>query len=855
VKRHVTLSCRERMIVISASWYWPHGLSTGIVLATALIQSHAGCDAFSFPRFPIIPPSNNINVRGGCDDGGNGGGKFPGDTGFQLSDGDDNGNDDGVAFNLASLYWIAATSEEPNNYDTSDEEEGEHVSQSEEKNLMPTPTEILRGGSVASTKSSSNSKKSIGSSINDSLDSMQALLLEPFRLAGSENPFKKNGDDQALKKQQDLLVSTKVQSVSAPNSQLLTPDDVTQCAKDSNLIGGTLTPETLENTANRINRFYLEQGYVMNSVTGATLIPPSDGKESDGEGHVELKVREIKLARPRKRSSPPPVHIRFVEKIDNSEASDDDESVFSFKSESSSQSTSESQRYRTVSGRTRPSKILRMVKLVPGSHFQILPQLWSQLATFPGGAIFGGGNNQGRAAIFSTIHAVRPVPTSQENTVELEIIATENKPVSLEYGVTKSLYSDQWEGEFDLKHSNILGGGEVATLNVRKGKGSGDKEDSGLKNWKEGVVGGAVSWRMGIKDDYLAGTNAGYDLEVFRDYVGVKGNKASHQKADVDSKDETSVEIKSEVKEGAGEDNCPLRTGANMRLLLPRARRSSFSPNSVSARLERVDPLSKDDCAQCTTCMSTDIGPYHHELEVSSRPLRSTVSATASAGGKWDARDKSEKDGDDARKLPYATGTLTSQQIMSLSGETRSIPPVDLAMRHVVSMSSRHLPRHDAVLLGLSSRVRGYKYNYQQSSVIRQPQAIHEVEQKSMLQSLKQLVTGNDRDQYNPPIALSDSISGTMEVRIPFERVVRQPILGSGNFVLFGDWCVARAQQPPSLLLSKEGTDVYGKPFRHSSVGIGVRKVVQGIPLKIDACVTEHGSKRLFFGIGQSFEA
>ena len=66
-----------------------------------------------------------------------------------------------------------------------------------------------------------------------------------------------------------------------------------------------------------------------------------------------------------------------------------------------------------------------MVDLIPGSNFCIIPDRWSQLAAFPGGS-FGGGQ-RGKSAIFSTIHAVRPIPISQEDTVELETIATENK--------------------------------------------------------------------------------------------------------------------------------------------------------------------------------------------------------------------------------------------------------------------------------------------------------------------------------------------------------------------------------------------------------------------------------------------
>jgi hypothetical protein len=194
------------------------------------------------------------------------------------------------------------------------------------------------------------------------------------------------------------------------------------------------------------------------------------------------------------------------------------------------------QRYRITSGRTRPLKVAKLVGMAPGSHFRIIPQRWSRIVASPGG-IFAGSTNNGRvgpkSAIFSTIHAVRPVPTGEDdNTVSLEIIATENKPyVSLEYGVTKSLYSDQWEGEFDLKHANAFGGGEVATLNIRKGgtstgNGSDRTQDghSTLGDWNKKVKDGPLSWRMSFSDNSLGGDDAGYDLELFRDHVGLVRN-------------------------------------------------------------------------------------------------------------------------------------------------------------------------------------------------------------------------------------------------------------------------------------------------------------------------------------------
>ncbi|KAL9181529.1 hypothetical protein ACHAXT_010334 [Thalassiosira profunda] len=803
-------------------------------VAVLLGLSLPGCNAFSLPlpRFPLPRPSTNIN--GGCNGGG--GGKHPRFPMWHCHDGDDSGNSDGSACNLAGLYWISAPEE--------DEDAHHDITDSNaRRGDMAMPTETPRGGGGVATKESpakrsDDARKSFGASINDALDSVQTVMFGPLRVAGSAlskaipaNPFKKStdgqSDDAKLKEQQQLLTSTKVQSVSVPGSDLLPPDVVTQCAQESNLIGGTLTPETLEATAKMINRQYLQQGYVMNSVTGATLVPGRDGEE----GHVELKVREVKLAHSGKGGSSP-VHIGFVEKIDSEDAADDENAV-------SLPSQSGQTAYKTTSGRTRASKIARMVNLTPGSHFCIFPDLWSQLSVFPGSGLLGGSGKGGvKSAIFSTIHAIRPVPTSPEgNTVELDILATENKPyASLEYGVTKSLYSDQWEGELDVKHANVFGGGEVATLNVRKGANRGAKEDTGLKNWNRGVKGGPLNWRMSIKDDHLSGGGAGYDVDVFRDHVGgAKGQTAATPAKEEDSEQGGSEE--------PNEEDAPLRTGATMRLRLPSKAKTSFLPQSLSARLERVDPFSTNDGAQCMASMSADIGPYQHRL----RSLHSAISATVSSGRRWNVGSKS---GESGNTLPYGSGTVTSQHALPLN-EEGSLPSAELAVRNVVSASSRNLPRHEAISLGVASRIRGYRYNYSQYPTLHEPAKAQKKEPQSPLQSFKQFVRGGDRDQFRPPIALAKSVSGTAEVRIPFERLTKQR--GGGTFVMFGDWCFAQAQPTSSALLSKEEAEAtsYGKPFRHSSVGIGLRQVVQGLPLKVDACITEHGSKGLFFGIGQ----
>jgi outer membrane protein assembly factor BamA len=422
--------------------------------------------------------------------------------------------------------------------------------------------------------------------------------------------------------------------------------------------------------------------------------------------------------------------------------------------------------------------------------------------------------------------------------VELTIVATENRPfVSLEYGVTKSLYSDQWEGELDVKHANLFGGGEVAAINIRKGKNSRrQKVGSVFKNWKHEIS--SVNWRASVKDDNLGSSDSGYDVEIFRDHVGAGG-------------------LGDVIDEINGEETIvsPLRTGVTMKLRLPHSRKYSISlPKALSARFEYIDPYTKNDSAQCMTSMSADIGPYRNIWNESTRPLRSTVSAIAAAGRKWNIDCKSEKDNnDDASRLPYyATGTITSQQIMPLSSERESFPPIDLVIRNVASTSTRYLPRHEAIMLGLTSRIRGYKYNNQQNPERYQQQDTEKSAEKNLLQGLKNLMQGKSNNQLLPPVALTKAISGTVEVRIPFERC--HPNIGRGNVVLFGDWCFSQAQAHPSLLVQHPGNegDASEETIRFSSLGIGLRKVVQGIPLKVDACLTEHGTKGVFFGIGNN---
>ncbi len=772
---------------------------------------------------------------------------------------DDDNKDDGVSeVFLANMLWIKS------DYDATRGPSESHESFASRDSAIFT----ARGGATAQTQNEGSERRKSNSKFPSrhtvSIQSKLSGLSLRRLFKKSEDETSREASTKRPAQPEELLSNTIVEGVSAPKSTLLHPEMITQISLASNLIGGKLTPESLEETAKYINQWYWDSGYVMNSVTGATLIPNDIEQENNsGGGRVELKVREVKFANNHAGS---PVCIRFVDPCSEEESSEDD-NILSLPTKIGQQP------YKLTPGRTRPSKIARMMNISSGAHFQILPQRWSRLVANSGGAFSGSGGN---SAIFSTIHAVRPIPDS-DNTATLEIIASENKPyASIEYGVTKSLYSDQWEGELDFKHGNVFGGGETFSLNVRKGKMQSiditqkpkEKDDvlgsSIVEKWNEGLKNGPVSWRMSIRDDCLVGSNTGCDLDVFRDHVG----------------NVPSALMKAPMDEGPDSDSesmqshpciCfPQRTGATIRFRLPHPPsigplHTLLTPRTASASIERILPEHSDQSsisnAQSITSVSMNLGPHHFGNNISGNSsstkshwkdpiqgFRSMVSSTMTVGARWDGDTKVYESAGrtmsnrSSSATPYFAGSITSQQKIPLFSflaglrSNGSAPIVDLAMQQVVSVSTRHLPRHEAVVLGLASRVRGYKYNYHQShSRVKE----RGNEKKNSLSSVKQfLCGGGGDDSVFPPIAIAQAVSGTVELRVPTQR---------GTFVIFGDCAMSHAQEDVSQ------DDIVDRPSRQSSFGIGYRRVIQGIPIKVDACCTEHGTKGMFFGIGNDF--
>ena len=335
------------------------------------------------------------------------------------------------------------------------------------------------------------------------------------------------------------------------------------------------------------------------------------------------------------------------------------------------------------------------------------------------------------------------------------------------------------------------------TVNARKGRDGERGKESGSHRWSKGVADGPLHWRMSIQDDHLGGGDAGYDLEVFRDHVGGCGSKRAVA-GDVEAEE---GECDSEPEGHAHQQNSFRRAGASARLRLPTplAKFRGFSvpvPKALCARFESVDPVAERDSAQCMSCISADIGPFRHIWKVRSRQLRSDLSATATTGGRWSAGEKSKEGCDDSNMLPYTSGTITSQQCLPLN-RGGSTPSEDLSMRHVISVSSRHLPHHETILLGLSSQIRVYKYSDQQRHSPQGSRKLQKQQQQHLLESVKRFVRGNLGEQIRPPIALSKALSGTLELSIPFECLVREdnqrflPSVLSGSTIFYlavGAW-------------------------------------------------------------------
>jgi len=305
--------------------------------------------------------------------------------------------------------------------------------------------------------------------------------------------------------------------------------------------------------------------------------------------------------------------------------------------------------------------------------------------------------------------------------------------------------------------------------------------------------------RVHYKDDKF-GFTGGYLVSLFNDFIGDEGKSKSDA------------------------DEPLLRRGATFQFLnldLFQNSRAKIDVERVSTRKGRVEGILGG---------MFEIGPYAKDLGNSGS--RASWSSTLDLGGRF--ADSKQ----DALK-PYAGVTATTKHLIPMTDSEESNASPVLAFEHMAG-SSLNLPKHEAQALGIAAKVRGYPSNSQGS--------------------------------------IKSFITGKTEIRLPFDLPIpfTQKNRQDGTLVLFADWSFtdtvggrvmpvqsifARGgDKSTSTVSSDEGTESKDDQIilkdgilRKSGIGIGLRKIIQGIPLKYDITLTQEGTVRNFFGIGFDF--
>jgi outer membrane protein assembly factor BamA len=223
--------------------------------------------------------------------------------------------------------------------------------------------------------------------------------------------------------------------------------------------------------------------------------------------------------------------------------------------------------------------------------------------------------------------------------------------------------------------------------------------------------------------------------------------------------------------------------------------------STASANVERT--VTREGHQEGIVSGALGVGPFRKELPMDAR---SNFIARVSGG----TRIADVYDNDEAKErmigykvLPYTIASATTRQIFPFTVRSGGRRPICLALSHCLTGSSPNIPPHEAAALGVAAAVRG------------------------------------GDPCKNPHV--SSSLVGTTELRIPLPIPIKKPIQQDAAVVLFADWVFSQRN--------------YKSPFvRKSSVGIGLRKTLQGIPCKYDLCFTQDGKVKGNFGLGRDFD-
>jgi len=598
---------------------------------------------------------------------------------------------------------------------------------------------LIQGGKTVVTRAASFWKSTIGGAVESVKSKFQSK------------------ESQKRQELMDALKAMPVRQVVVPNTTVLPPEVIRTAIKRSGMIGSPLRMDRVQELSRNLKRWYMRQGYILHSVTGASLNPET--------ATASIAVEEPFV-------SALPVDIVYCKEM---VIDDDTGELITFK-KYRNKKLSELEKKRTgfggfgrsptlnidrkdlnttlvpTTGRTNPKKIAEAMRLKPGVPFQWRENRWSKIAS---------------SGVFSRILKAAPQPTT-DGGVCLQVHAMEPPPRHLEYGIGKSVWTNSWEGEVDFDWRNVFGGGESVGMMVRRGT-----KDS------------SPSVRVRYADDKF-GLEGGYDIEAFNDFLGDTGTEKENDK----EKDDSSSDL------GLDEDSLLNRRGATFRLRNPIS--PSLITNSVaSASLERTSTTTGQ--LENIGSATLTLGPFRRFMPMDGR---TSVSTTISGGARLAGKETGDAGSISLAGtglLPYSSASATTKQVLpiNISSRDNGKVPITLALQHTITASTPNLPRHEAKAMANSAQIRGASADSSATTVVK----------------------------------------GTTELRFP----VAAPRVGSGSVVLFGDWFCAQK-------------DMNSAFYSKSSIGVGLRKNLQGLPLKYDVSYSSEGKIKTMFGMGADFD-
>jgi hypothetical protein len=315
---------------------------------------------------------------------------------------------------------------------------------------------------------------------------------------------------------------------------------------------------------------------------------------------------------------------------------------------------------------------------------------------------------------------------------------------------------------------------------------------------RRGTKDSSPSVRVRYGDDKF-GLEGGYVVEVFTDFLGDSPKDTK--------KEQTDTSLASEPIKAAleiDEDTLLHRRGATFRLRNPIS--PSIIRNSVaSSSVERTSTTT--GLHESIGSATLTLGPFRRYLPMDAR---SSVSTTITGGTRLKEVVSMNGEANEApaatsmfsasNLLPYTSASATTSQILPIFVASRNGDgqPITLAFKHTFTTSSANLPRHEAKAMGNSAQIRG----------------------------------------ASPDGPTSSAIRGTTEVRVP----VGVPLFGNGSLVFFGDW----------FYVQKDANSPF---YSKSSIGVGIRKSIQGLPLKYEVCYSREGGLKTLFGLSPDFDA